>query len=264
MNPIIVRSVADYVRVVCDFQKGGLDDGWYRGIGSLNYDLIPGLYWRERAPELESTLCHRFLVSYKAYGDYSKLNAWEKYALMQHHGLPTRLLDWTENPLVALYFALKQSAKIEENCAVWVINPYALNSLNYNSEREVFCPSEMSVRKTEINGQNHDLDTFLPPVLCPYYPNNLPPYPVAIQSSYGTSRIKAQMGCFTIHGEESLPIDHYYRDSKEAVQVIIDAEGRPNYRKELLRDLACLGVNQETIFQDLDHLSKRILLDFKL
>lgn len=47
--------------------------------------------------------------------------------LMQHYGLPTRLLDWSESPLVALYFALSSDEDAKADAAVWVLNPMKLN-----------------------------------------------------------------------------------------------------------------------------------------
>ena len=51
---------------------------------------------------------------------------WDWYFLMQHYGAPTRLLDWTDLPLVSLYFAVT-SGESNEDAAVWVLDPYWLN-----------------------------------------------------------------------------------------------------------------------------------------
>ena len=72
-------------------------------------------------------------------------------ALMQHHGVPTRLLDWTKSPYVALYFALIEEPQ-DDRCAVWTIN---LDWLNSKGHELIGLEAVMSVmRNSQTNGGN--------------------------------------------------------------------------------------------------------------
>src|SRR5690606_36926394 len=52
---------------------------------------------------------------------------WEWLFLMQHYGVPTRLLDWTDSPLVALFFAVYNVDRDDRDASLWVLLPAALN-----------------------------------------------------------------------------------------------------------------------------------------
>lgn len=84
----------------------------FRGHSKETHSLVPCV---GRAPstsrdrrKFESSLFDMFCREARAHVDPLPASSWEWLALAQHHGLPTRLLDWTDNPLVALYFAVRK------------------------------------------------------------------------------------------------------------------------------------------------------------
>lgn len=261
----MINTVSEYIneviRVLPSFAVDGkLPDRsgvvWYRGVGSLEYELLPQLIWSKRLVD-ESSYTHNFLVSYKSVLGKRVENSWELYALMQHYSLPTRLLDWTKSPLIALFFAIEQWKQIpkEENNVnpyVWLIDPYGLNDVSLGTPL-VICPDETRLRNGMLPKGQVDIDKYLPVPLNPIdLKQDYPDKPIAIEASATNLRITTQQGCFTLHGTDQRPINQIMREEGKRICKI---EINRNAIEGLSRELRVVGIDDFHVYQDLDRLS---------
>jgi len=256
MKTIKAKTIYDYLRIVSILSGGGTVL-WYRGSSSLKYGLVPSLYWRKQA-RWERNFVHKFLVRYRAYVRESISNPWEIYALMRHHGLPTRLLDWSRSPLTALFFALTQEPDRDADRVVWILPPYHLNKYTLGTE-SIFCPAGMASRSVRLGKKRQlDLDAYLPKALDPSDNYKLPLKPIAIESPLSIPRIAAQQGCFTLHGssQRGLELQFTRRAAPFLSAVILKTKGNHD---AFMEPLLSWGVNEETIYQDLDSMTRNIL-----
>lgn len=134
-----VQTIDEYVklvRIITDYWETKV--AWFRGHSKESYKLIPGIYrsevWDYDLDE-ELGLEDEFIRLSRPFTNNNgdKLSRWEWYQIMQHHGVPTRLLDWTSASNVALYFAIRNLASINQP-AVWVLDPYWLNERTTDQE----------------------------------------------------------------------------------------------------------------------------------
>jgi hypothetical protein len=114
---------------------------WFRGQSEFNWKLTPSVARVTGGIDAEFALVKRFKQNALSFLTNRPLSEWDWLFLMQHYGVPTRLLDWTESPLVALYFAVSEIDHLGEDGALWCLLPKELNvHANYQPELSLELP----------------------------------------------------------------------------------------------------------------------------
>jgi len=211
---------------------------WFRGHASTRFRLLPSLARDPRALEREAMLSKRFKQNAYPFRNLPPQSEWEWLFLMQHYGVPTRLLDWTDSPLVALYFAVNDALPCHdaEDGHLWALLP-----ARFNFEVPRVRPA-VSV----------DIPSFgVDPVLDDYRPDRIAlesmtsRLPVAAIAHRQNERIMAQLGVFTIVHRETTPLEHLAE--RFLARFLIPAAAKSRLRAEL----AALRVNRLTLFPEL-------------
>src|ERR1017187_7723098 len=106
---------------------------------------------------VETNLLKRFKDQAVAYIKFAPENDWEWMAIAQHHGLPTRLLDWTTNPLVAAFFAVESASNTDGAIYAYrlrhFINTYeTLDPFNPGKLMKKYIPRHITNRITAQSG----------------------------------------------------------------------------------------------------------------
>jgi hypothetical protein len=255
-----VHSLPEYLELIEKAQEQASGSIWYRGCGNGSYELRPSLYrhLKLKTPDelanLELQLMTRFRQRSIPYHSRTLIDDWDTLFFMQHYGIPTRLLDWTENPLIALHFALMEATKsrtpkgrwtFEADAAVWILDPIAWNrhALFY-----------MSYGGGVLSPGDEGLKGYRP---TPKFAG-MHGQPVALYGAHNSARIVAQQGVFTIFGKGAKPMEQVFRDDAFPAgclrKIIVQKSLIPKMRRSLLNH----GITESVVFPDLEGLAREI------
>lgn len=237
-------------------------DFWFRGVSNKEYKLLPKFLRGNYYTHYDLGILQKFKKEAGGYinsicGD-NDLN-WLQYA--QHYGVPTRLLDFSASPLVALFFCC--SSDLDTNGALWVLNKFIFDRIVLISFMSNECIEMLSnnilIERIMNKFYKHDV---IPEV-------NTPKYPVSFIPSYIDRRMETQLSRFLIWDTDDRALDEIIKDEN-----IMKLEGNvlqnerkeflakliiPSNRKvEILNQLDLIGINEKTIFPGLDGIGKYI------
>jgi len=226
MEDRLIDSINTYIEEIKSIlKKWKYEDSrelelWYRGIKSKSYKLLPGLYRdRNDGKKIESEFSmFSFFKSRALPFLNSELSYWDWYLLAQHYRLPTRLLDWSLNPLVALYFAVIDEP---EDPAVWLLDP-----------------DKITVYTTPTEHTNDGIFEYFPNV------RGAAKDVIGIFPDHFNTRITVQEGVFTLHGLDKTPIEDI--DGVNCQKLEID----PSKINDILEDLNLSGYCSHKLFPD--------------
>ncbi|WP_342625575.1 FRG domain-containing protein [Bacillus subtilis] len=211
---------------------------WFRGQNASHYKLHSGLYrMGPSTPDFDhiaTELTYYNLFKRMGY-IHHKTEGWDLLFLMQHHGVKTRLLDWSESFAVALYFANLDWSHINP-CSIWMLKPLKLNKETLGEEK-YYIPENSYEDIVNINE----------PKLSD---NSLALYPMR-----NSTRIVAQHGMFTIQGKSGLPLEEELADRPDILKKINISS---KLKKDVKKFLNISGVSQFTLFPDLDGLARYV------
>lgn len=244
-----ILSLSDYIPKTAVF---GNDKVWFRGHPDVAYDLKPSLFRTPFDPTLEKDFSTQFQSRSIPFLKSVPNDQWEWQFVMQHFGIPTRLLDWTVSGLAALAFAIlfredKNSGDkhFGKDAAIWCLNPTKLNSMARIGLAEPTKIPDIS-KDTQIKTL-YD------------FGSTVSTYPVAITGPMNNERIVAQKGVFTLF-PNSAPyqnLDEKVGAEEFLVKLFIKEANVASIRKELSR----MGMSESTLFPDLTHLAVELKRD---
>jgi FRG domain len=246
-KPTRVKSLGEYVSIISNLHAElNIPPSrtlWFRGQSNADWGLLPSQYRSQVAAYFEREIIRDFKQRALSYLSAPPSTDIGWLFLMQHYGVPTRLLDWTESHLLALFFAV-QEIGIKCDAAVWILRPAKLN--------------EFSIGECSIIT---DLDTRLNVLMLPEprqrarTPSS--DLPVAFRPTRGSPRIVAQQGVFTFHGRSTAPLQDIVKDANNAAAVVVPLLRLVvdwGSRLSILKELTLAGISFSSVWPELDGL----------
>lgn len=240
-----ISNVQDLLTVLGPMTADGREL-WYRGHRNETWRLEPSAFRTRQHRDSEKAMLNRFRQEAAAAGQQYAFDEWGWVTFAQHHELPTRLLDWSQSPLVALFFACERGlgagdSGVEFDGELLVVEPHDLNEEAGDPDRaghpRLLIDSDTTLRDY-LPGQSAE-----------------PRKPRAVVAPMVFDRIRFQTGTFTVSQPPvDMDDDEPMRKARSLRTIRIPGAAKADLREQL----EILGFNDVSIYRDLDRIARRI------
>jgi FRG domain len=237
-SKITLTDVAEVIEAARDVLRPfDNDTAWWRGHAKADWRLQAQVHRRDPKRQYGETMLIGHFVSRapsRSHRPCPAADDWLRWLfLAQHYGLPTRLLDWTENPLIAAYFAVREHPVDEDGC-IWALWPTGLNRTFNAADGLVQIRDRRvaEIAESAFTGRESSEEI------------------LAIDGQEIDPRMLAQMSRFTLHSRRTA------LESAQENEIWLRQYMIPKNAKAKIRaQLSALGIRRLNVFPDLENLA---------
>jgi len=270
----VIDSVSDFLRLIFDESEMASNDCsfFYRGHASTSWTLKPGIYRDESLTTKEHILFKEMESAVPAEFSTCKCT-FDRLVKMQHYEYPTRLLDITSNPLVALYFACVDEKLKEDDGMVYLFKKYEGSELTKYSDSDAVSVVANIARRDEdfeINTiRGLEKESFNESDQIDYLLHEIKSCDKAhfrplinyediervffVKPKMDNPRIVKQEGAFFLFGIKNHKLKcPELKDFFDSIDFFIPKESK----ERILVQLNQMGINEASLFPEIDHVAK--------